>query len=228
MLAGSALAASLFANAAFVPQQEAVIEANLQSDLNAIVFGEAEALPDGSGYSVSEVFLQPLPESLSVLPAKEVETPIEAAPQDVASVVAKVDQISAYTGEEKVVAQQNVNQVTATGGTSAGDESVTTANTPVGISHIVGFLARYVASPLTPAQTTEVLTTFVEAAVAAGTAGVAGGGAGSGGVFGSSVTVSVAQAQIAVNTAGSVGQTSSGGSANSGSGANNTTSPTAP
>jgi hypothetical protein len=54
LVAGGALAASLYANVVYVPQQERSLEENLQSELASLIAGDSELVSTEGGFTVTE------------------------------------------------------------------------------------------------------------------------------------------------------------------------------
>ena len=108
LVAGGALAASLYANAVYVPQQERTLEENLQSELASILAGESELVSSGDGFTVTEAVKAA--EVLAVEEKISQTVSVEGAVVTVASVEQEV--VSAYTDAVEIVAQNPPPQTT--------------------------------------------------------------------------------------------------------------------
>lgn len=218
--AGGVLAASLYANAVYVPQQHQTLEENLQSELAAIVAGDAELAPVADGFQVREIEVTKA--AVEAVAAAEVAEVAETAAvevqgeQEEVSVVAT--SLSAYDSLTAVVA-------------GPVKEPGTGNQRPLGTpgSFGVGSLGSILASPQVPVEPGSTdLPSVVEAVVSTGQGGGVGGSttgsaSGNNGVTGNTGNSGGAAGASTSNSGGTVGS-----DANSSGGGDSNASPTSP
>lgn len=175
--AGTALAASLYANAVYQPRNESALEQALDRELQAVVSGDAELTLVSDGFVVVErapVAAQDT--SKLVQEIAQLEAEMQSSSREATEKLAAVEKGSAYRSDKVVKVAQGGGGLG--GGSGLGGSIPGIAGFSVGAT--IGSLATILSSPfITAAQVRTVVTTFSPAQVsqaASSTAGISAAG----------------------------------------------------
>lgn len=219
VVAGTALAASLYANAVYQPRNESALEQALDRELQTVVKGEAEVTLAGDGFVVVErAPVSAQDTSKLVEEIAQLESEMKSVSRDAAEKLAAADMLvsSSYkAGEVAKVAQVG-------GGGLGGGRRNAPGISGFNVGATIGSLASVLSSPfITVAQVRQVQATFSPAQVAAAassTAGISAAGSILAAGIASSKSAETIAAEIAVAVA-------TGGLTTGGSSDNTPTSP---
>jgi hypothetical protein len=216
VVAGTALAASLYANAVYQPRNESALEQALDRELQAVVKGEAEVTLAGDGFVVVErAPVSAQDTSKLVEEIAQLESEMKSVSRDAAEKMA-----AAYKpGQATQLAQARpprgaVGGLGGAGGGAGGALGITGFN----VGATIGSLASVLSSPfITVAEVRAVQATFSPAQVAAAASSTAGiSAAGSilaAGIADSKSAETIAgEIAVAVAVGGTVGALNSGSS----------------
>jgi hypothetical protein len=149
LVAGGALAASLYANVVYVPQQERSLEENLQSELASLIAGDSELVSTEGGFTVVEAEKAA---AAVVAGGQSVQlSGIEDTENSVASVQIQGAPLSAYNDAVTVVAQavdQDGNPIVGGGGGGGGGGPVGGGVLGFGANFGIGSIGSILSSPL--------------------------------------------------------------------------------
>jgi hypothetical protein len=208
--AGTALAASLYANAVYQPRNESALEQALDRELQAVVSGDAELTLVSDGFVVVErapVAAQDT--SKLVQEIAQLEAEMQSSSREATEKLAAVERVSAYRVADVVrVVQSQVSQDTAA--TKIGQLASALGISGLNVGATIGQLATISSSPFISSAIIEIATTTFTpgsyASVAGATAGLSAPAAALvAGILGGSSASTIANsvAAAAANSTGS-------------------------